>query len=144
MHAWRISRLLLWVCVGMCVCAPAVLAADDGVFICRFGDLFIRTELFFGLGRANGPNVTEEEFRTFLAEQVTPRFPDGLTVLTGRGQFRNSSGDIEREPSKLVIILYPPDQENAHRKIEKIREEYKAAFQQESVLRADSTACVSF
>ena len=144
MHAWRISRLLLWACVGMCVCAPAVLAAGDGVFICKFGDLFIRTELFFGLGRAIGPNVTEEEFRMFLEEHVTPRFPDGLTVLTGRGQFRNSSGDIEREPSKLVIILYPPDQEKAHNKIEKIREEYKTTFQQESVLRADSTECVSF
>ena len=143
MHAWRISRLLLWVCIGMCVCAPAVSAAGDGVFICKSGDLFIRTELFFGLGRANGPNVTEAEFRMFLEEEVTPRFPDGLTVLTGRGQFR-SGGVIEREPSKLVIILYPPDQENAHTRIERIREEYKTAFQQQSVLRADSTACVSF
>ena len=143
MHAWRISRLLLWACVGMCVCAPAVSAAGDGVFICKSGDLFIRTELFFGLGRANGPDVTEAEFRMFLEEEVTPRFPDGLTVLTGRGQFR-SGGVIEREPSKLVIILYPPDQENAHRRIERIREEYKMAFQQQSVLRADSTACVSF
>jgi radical SAM superfamily enzyme len=80
----------------------------------------------------------------FLEDHVTPRFPDGLTVLTGRGQFRNSSEVIQREPSKLVIILYPPDQENAHKRIEKIREEYKTAFQQESVLRADTTACVSF
>ena len=144
MHIWRISRLLLLVCIGTCICAPAVSAAGDGVFICRFGDLFIRTELFFGLGRANGPDVTEEEFRIFLEEHVTPRFPDGLTVLTGRGQFRNSSGVTEREPSKLVIILYPPDQENAHKRIERIREEYKTAFQQESVLRADTTACVSF
>ena len=144
MHVWRISRLLLLVCLGTCICASAVSAAGDGVFICRFGDLFIRTELFFGLSRANGPDVTEEEFRIFLAGHVTPRFPEGLTVLTGRGQFRNASGDIVREPSKLVIILYPPDQENAHKRIEGIREEYKTAFQQESVLRADTTACVSF
>jgi hypothetical protein len=88
--------------------------------------------------------VTEDEFRIFLEEEVTPRFPDGLTVLTGRGQFRDASGNIEREPAKLVIILYPPDQENAHRRIEKIRDEYKTAFQQQSVLRADTTACVSF
>jgi Protein of unknown function (DUF3574) len=43
-----------------------------------------------------------------------------------------------------VILLYPPDQENASRRIERIREEYKELFQQESVLRADSRECVSF
>jgi hypothetical protein len=128
----------------VCVFAPAAYTADDGIFICKGGDLFIRTELFFGMGRAEGPDVTEEEFRQFLARKVTRRFPDGLTVLTGRGQFRSSSGIIIREPSKLVIILYPPDQEDADRKIELIRDEYKEAFQQESVLRADSVACVSF
>ena len=134
--------LLAFVCA--CVFVPAPYAVGNGIFICKAGDLFIRTELFFGLGRAEGPDVTEGEFQEFLVHIVTPRFPDGLTVLTGRGQFRNSSGVIEREPSKLVIILYPPDLENADWKIERIREEYKERFQQESVLRADSTACVSF
>src|SRR5688500_2481254 len=46
---------------------------------------FIRTELFFGTAKPNGV-VTDEEFLLFLDQEVTPRFPDGLTLLKGDGQ----------------------------------------------------------
>ena len=144
MTACRIRRILLVVFMSVGVFAPAADTVGEGVFVCKRGDLFVRTELFFGLGRAEGPDVTEAEFRQFLAKNITPRFPDGLTELTGRGQFRLASGVIIREPSKLVILLYPPKQEDADKNIEQIREEYKEAFDQESVLRTDSVACVSF
>jgi hypothetical protein len=36
--------------------------------------------------------VTEEEFRAFLDEFVTPLFPDGLTVVKADGQFRGADG----------------------------------------------------
>jgi hypothetical protein len=55
------------------------------------GEIFFRTELFFGLSRSNGPDVTEEEFQHFIDTEVTPRFPDGLTLLSGKGQFKDST-----------------------------------------------------
>jgi hypothetical protein len=79
-----------------------------------------------------------------LDEVTTPRFPDGLTGLTGYGQFRNSAGVIVKERSMELILLYPPQMRDADRKIEEIRAAYKQAFQQESVLRVDSLAAVSF
>ena len=42
---------------------------------------FIRTELFFGTAKAEGEPVTDEEFRDFIDDEVTPLFPDGLTVV---------------------------------------------------------------
>jgi len=42
----------------------------------------------------------------FLQEEVTPRFPDGLTVLTAYGQWRDRSGEISREPSRVLAIWY--------------------------------------
>jgi hypothetical protein len=108
------------------------------------GDLFIRTELFFGRSKPDGSMVTEAEFQRFLNREITPRFPEGLTVFMGRGQFRDDSGVILREGSVLLILLYPVGEEFRHRRIERIRKEYKSAFQQQSVLRVDSTACVSF
>jgi hypothetical protein len=106
-------------------------------------EAFARTELFFGLSRPGGV-ITEEEFRAFVDARVTPRFPEGLTLLTGSGQFRDASGTIVVEGSKLLILLVPRRDARAQQKIEAIRSDYRHQFQQESVLRADAVSCVSF
>jgi hypothetical protein len=105
---------------------------------------FARTELFFGTSRANGlPPVSDDEFRQFLDQEITPRFPDGLTLVAALGQFLNSSGVIVQERSLQLILLYPVEaQKAASRKIERIRTAYKEQFQQESVLRVDDPSFV--
>ena len=120
-------------------------AADDPDF-CRetlHGETWARTELYFGLSRADGPDISDGEFQGFLDSEVTPRFPDGLTLLTGDGQFRGSSGIVVRERSKLLILFYPWSSPR-NRAVERIRTTYKREFHQEAVLRVDSTSCVSF
>src|SRR5262245_18971045 len=99
---------------------------------------FIRTELYFGRNKPDGKEVSRKEFDEFLSGFVTERFPDGLTVLTGKGQFLNSEGEVERERSVVLILLYPVSARNEKSiKIEEIREEYKTRFRQQSVLRVD-------
>jgi hypothetical protein len=113
---------------------------------CRSGfgaESFVRTELFFGLSRPGGV-ISESEFKAFVDRRVTPRFPDGLTLLSGIGQFRAANQAITVEGSKLLILLYPKQDAEATRKIEQIRSDYKQTFQQQSVLRADEASCVSF
>jgi hypothetical protein len=107
------------------------------------GEIFARTELLFGLSRAGGPDITEEEFQGFIDAQVTPRFPDGLTLLSGNGQFKDSAGNTIQEGSKLLILLYPFNKARSVL-VDEVRAEYKTAFQQESVLRIDEHSCVSF
>ena len=83
---------------------------------------FIRTELFFGRNRPNGIEVSQEEFADFLNETITPEFPDGLTVLDGIGQFRDSNGNTIQEKAKVLILLYPSNtKRRSSRKIERIR-----------------------
>ena len=102
------------------------------------GERFARTELFFGSARPDGGAVTEAEFKEFLDQCVTPRFPDGLTLLVGLGQFRGADGVPIEERSTLLILLYPDEaRRESSRRIEEIRDAYKQIFQQESVLRAD-------
>jgi Protein of unknown function (DUF3574) len=48
---------------------------------------------FFGLSKPDG-EVTKEECQQCLAQHITPRFPEGLTVVTGLGQCSNASGII--------------------------------------------------
>lgn len=109
-------------------------------------EAWIRTELYFGTTMPDGSRIADEDWQAFLDEEITPRFPDGLTVLEGNGQFLNSSGVIIAEDSIVLIIFYPPDAvEESSASIEEIRDAYEIQFEQESVLRVDSApVCVSF
>ena len=74
---------------------------------------------------------------------MTPRFPDGLTVLDAQGQWRDSEGLVQKERSKLLLVLVPPG-DDGKRLIREVSDEYKRRFGQESVLRVGSDACVTF
>ena len=98
---------------------------------------FARTELFFGTAKPGGA-VTEEEFRTFLDEFVTPLFPDGLTVVKADGQFRGADGVAIKEQSFALILLYPVEgHKTSSKNIDAIRRAYMTRHLQESVLRID-------
>ena len=104
---------------------------------------YARLELLFGLGRKDGTEIGETDWRAFLDKEVTPRFPDGLTVLTGYGQWRNSAGAIAKEKS-VVLVIWHQQEPGSDAKIEAIRSAYKSRFAQESVMRVDGLSCVSF
>ena len=103
----------------------------------------VRLELVFGLSRKGKPDLTQGEWLSFLDAEVTPRFPKGLTVLSGSGQWRSSSGSLVSEPSRVLLVWIErtPDLDQ---RIEDVRVAWKRAHAQESVLRAESSACVSF
>jgi hypothetical protein len=125
---------------GQTTLSPSAWAANrNGGEIKKASELFVRTELFFGSDREDEPDVTEEQFLHFLDKIVTPLFPDGLTLLTGRGQFCcDKGGAIIQETSFVLILLYPLErQKESSQKIDKIRDDYKTTFKQQSVLRVD-------
>jgi hypothetical protein len=99
---------------------------------------FARTQLFFGTAKADGTAVTDAEFRAFVDEVITRRFPDGLTVVKGEGQFKAADGCLVKENSYVVTLLYPAEsQKDGSHKIEIIRRLYVTLHDQQSVLRVD-------
>jgi Protein of unknown function (DUF3574) len=102
-----------------------------------------RLELMFGTSRNDVPHVSDEDWTTFLEGEITPRFPEGLTVLRAPGQWLGRNGRIVREDSRILVIWYEPTRQTNHN-IEAIRSAYREQFDQESVMRVDSTSCVSF
>jgi Protein of unknown function (DUF3574) len=96
-------------------------------------------------GRAIGPQgeVGEDEWRSFVATAITPRFPDGLTVVDTSGRWRDASGSIVAERSKVVLIVVP-DATAAMPRLEAIATAYKQRFRQESVGIIATAACASF
>jgi hypothetical protein len=101
-------------------------------------------ELVFGRKIGDRLGVSNAAFAHFVTREITPRFPDGLTVLDARGQWRDSArGILVHEPSKVVLISFPDD-EPRRAALVAIVDAYKKTFAQHSVLTSLRTACVSF
>ena len=139
----RTPRLLTF--AALALAAATLLSCEDGAAEpCPEGsDRYAEYQLFMGRSAPGGGEVSDAQWAAFLGEVVTPRFPDGLTVLDGAGQWRDSTGAIHSERSKVLWILAPPGDE-ARRLIDEISEEYERRFVQESVLRILGSACASF
>ena len=130
--------------IVVCLVLVAVACSETGEPSCPEGtDRFVEYQLFMGRNGPDGEVVDDEAWDTFLTDTVTPRFPDGLTVLDGRGQWRGSDGLIKKERSKLLVILAQPGGDKM-RLIDEVSDEYKRRFSQESVLQVVDDACVSF
>ena len=105
-----------------------------------------RSELYFGVGDRSDPTtrIGEARWQRFLDREVTPRFPDGLTVFDAYGQwlFRGREAP-ERLDSKVLVILHPDSAED-RAKIDAIRAAWKTETGHQSVLWASHAAEVSF
>jgi hypothetical protein len=116
------------------------------------GDLFansstpklIQTDLYFGRNISGGGLVSESQFQAFVDGVVTPRFPAGLTILDAQGQFKDSTGTIIKEPSKLLTLVLDDTVTNEN-SVNQVIREYIQQFNQESVLvAANEAVTVSF
>ncbi len=100
-------------------------------------------QLLFGRAMPDGQSVTPDAWASFLADAVTPRFPDGLTVLDGNGQWQDPAGRLSREPSTMVLIVTKPAPDLAAR-LEAVRQDYRARFHQQSVGLVVTPSCAAF
>jgi hypothetical protein len=82
-------------------------SASEAAVTCPTG-LAPRTEveLYFGRNIGETLGVDADAWVRFLDEEVTPRFPDGLSVIDLDGQWKDrASGRIVREPGKKVVVI---------------------------------------
>ena len=121
---------------------PALQPAPD----CS-GAPWVQEQLFFGLTRRDGSEVSGADWRGFVDSVLTPRFPEGLTTLEASGQWRMqggaSAGTIVREQSRVVLLLHPYCAER-ERAVLAVVAEYKRRFDQEAVLRVVDPVTASF
>ena len=100
-------------------------------------------ELVFGRNIGAQLGVSDDDWRRFLDQDVTPRFPEGFSVMDVQGQWRASNGALIREPSKVIYLILDGGPDDPA-KIAAIRDAYKRRFRQEAVLLVTRSACVSF
>jgi Protein of unknown function (DUF3574) len=113
-------------------------AAAQGVACTSPQKPMLDIELMLGRGTANASRWTQ-----FLAREVTPRFPDGLTVYETTGQWRDpATKAIVREKSRVLRIIVPAD--TAPDKLAAVADAYKKQFRQKSVGVVTRQVCASF
>jgi hypothetical protein len=101
-------------------------------------------QLLFGRNIGGRLGVSGREWERFLDREISPRFPDGLTVLDAKGEWRDPvRKTLVHEPSKLVEIVLPGKPDDGEQ-LEKIATAYKTRFRQQSVGIVVRGACVSF
>ena len=139
-----LSVALLSGCMASVAPATATLHGDSAHPAQTQG--WVDTKLYFGLGIAGDASsgVSEQRWREFLDAQVTPRFPDGLSVVDVYGQWQGKGQPApERLRSKMLVIDYPDTAEN-RAKVDAIRAAWKQLTGDQSVLRVTQPAEVSF
>lgn len=121
------------------------LAAQNPASACHPGQQpRLMAELTFGRDIGRHVGVSEAAWRRFLDREVTPRFPDGLTVVSALGQWRDrNTGRVVREPSKLIMIVLQGNPDDQTR-LDAIVAAYKRQFQQQSVGVIVQPACAAF
>ena len=101
----------------------------------------LRTTLYFGLARPKG-SVSELEWQLFLRDDVSARFPDGLTVWEAEGQWRGADGVLGHERSKVLLLVHP-DTSAARESVQTLIARYRRAFDQQSVLWETARVCAA-
>jgi Protein of unknown function (DUF3574) len=109
---------------------------------------WIRSELYFGIGYAEAPKEeaakAEATWSAFVDTEVTPRFPDGLSVFDVYGQWLDrAKARVGRIRTKVLVILHEDTAEN-RAKIDAIRVAWKKKTADQSVLWVTEKVGVSF
>jgi hypothetical protein len=130
--------------VGLLLAASIASAcASSPSHDCRAGEEpALMDSLYFGTTMPGG-RVSPEDWQRFLADEITPRFPEGLTSWTAAGQWRNGAGELEKESSFVLHVVHA-DTSQADTAILEVVNTYKSRFRQEAVLRVRSAACISY
>ena len=101
------------------------------------GELWTEYRLFMGRGDGDREVVSDAEWDAFLADTITPRFPDGLSVFDVAGQGERRWNPERNAPR--CCWLAPQGGALTNEQIGRIQ----AAFNR-TLLRVITEACVAF
>lgn len=130
----RIGGLALALAVGGCA------ALERPAPACPAGQEYLRTAQLFLGRRGAAPYVSDASLQRFVAVEVVPRFPDGVTLMDGGGEWRGSENVLIREAQKVVHIVLP--RRGADDQLKAARAAFEREFGADPVLVTQG-ACVT-
>jgi Protein of unknown function (DUF3574) len=64
----------------------------------------MQSRLYFGLSTPDG-QLSEHQWQDFVDREISPRLPQGFTLLVASGQWRAADGRVQREASRVLEVL---------------------------------------
>jgi hypothetical protein len=114
------------------------------VLSCPTGtDAWQRLEIVFGRDIQGGGRVSDKAWRSYVQQVLSPTFPDGLSVVEAEGRWVSPTGQAYVEDA-FVVLIYLPAGTDPGQRIDTVVKDYKARFQQESVLVSANPSCLAF
>jgi hypothetical protein len=101
-------------------------------------------QMYFGQSVKHRGPVTRKEWKAFLVNTVTPRFPAGFTVHDAYGQWMNAEMHKVIGEKTKVIVIATDDTAPARTGIAEIADAYRKLYQQESVAIVSNAGCSAF
>ena len=136
-HSVRCALFVL----ALAACAPAQPETEACAAPAREQ---VVAQMYFGRNIGGQLGVSESQWNAFVDSEITPRFPDGLTVADAQGQWRDSdTGAIIHEPSKQLTVFLT-DEAQGRAALAAIAAAYKSQFHQQAVALVNERSCVSF
>lgn len=87
--------------------------------------------------------IADSAWDAFLAERVTPAFPSGFTIVAASGQWREATGLVTREPTRILLVVHPPSSATDSTLLG-IKADFMKRFAQEAVMWERTGTCISF
>lgn len=133
----RLAAILaLSLSAAACATAPPARIAA-----CPAGESQIRVAQLF-LGASTTGRLSERALRRFVDQEVTPRFPDGVSVVDGGPQWTGRNEGLIRDSAKVVLIALP-DSGDARARVEAVRDAYRARFGLDSFVAIPPASCMA-
>ncbi|MBI1199729.1 MAG: DUF3574 domain-containing protein [Phenylobacterium sp.] len=129
------AAIVLSLAAAACASAPPRLAA------CPAGQSEVRVAQLF-LGASSSGRISERALRRFVDQEITPRFPDGVSIVDGGPQWTGKDDVLIRESAKVVLIALP-SAGDARAEVEAVRAAYRSRFRLDSFLVMPPPSCMA-
>jgi len=100
-------------------------------------------EIFFGRDNAEETGSGAADWRGFVAQEISPRFPGAVIASDVFGPEGAPAKGFARQPSKALFVTLTGSPDDLQR-ISAVRGAYNNRFHEDTTLLVEQQSCVSF
>lgn len=104
---------------------------------------WLESVVYLGMNIPGNGVVSEAQFQDFLENVVSKEFPLGITVFDSYGQMQKDDGEIEKQLTKVILIVHANNDEELEA-VNRIIDEYRRRFGTPQAMHTKTEIYVEF